>query len=1436
MALRKLFDHLGSYNKAYKNWQVERDQLDRFVVALADFLKETKQGDSEETIKSDFDKYVLSHFHKTSLNKDRADLVVEEDGKTAAIFEFKRPGNKNEMVTESDVDRKSLHEAIWYFYNQEDMSVSRNIKTIVITDTEKFFFFDPKAFWDESLKHACLSYKANAKSYHKTDQLYAELSEIIKGKDIVFDYAIFDLYIYRGAILSGKFSDDDRAALANFYKALHANFMLRHFKQNDSNELDREFYGELLYIVGLEERTAMGGKRTLVQSDTEGSIFDLIMRELDSSIEDKFEAALQLSIVWLNRVLFLKIFEGLLVSANGGADEYAFFDIKRLNDFPGLNRFFFRVLGRPIADRKGEEPLIPYLNSALFEKSEAEEQYGLTIDGLNSKIEIAVMHSSAITKSMQTYPTKVPTLKYLLDFLGVHNFRSDVGTGDGKVKTINPSVLGLVFEKLNGYKDGSFYTPGFITEYMARRTIDRAVLSKFNRDVFSDRADCDDMDELKALLAQDSYKKDRRALYASIIDGLKVCDPACGSGHFLVSVLNYLVYLKYHLGLLNLGDSALSIEIQNDTLVIYDGEKQFEYRRGDKRGTAIQKKIFHEKETIIKQCLFGVDINPNSVNICRLRLWIELLKNTYYVGDEEGNMQILPNIDIKIAAGNSLLSNCQFAVGAHPRVVDAKRDTTKHVQMNVDMLARLKSLTEAYKGESDKKEKDRIRRELRTLKVQTFNYGDVYGETLEWPLEFPEMIDAEGRFIGFDIVIGNPPYISAPTMEDPANPKLSDMRKKIKQDPRYKTLINKWDIYVPFMELGMQMLREHGSFAMIVPFPLAVQNYGKNIRNMFVNEYDMYEISDLHEQSIFNEATVQNCIVFANKDSSRGRTDISCIDDSKKIEIIFSQKHDILVQDKKTAIWNLSNASPTIAHHSDMHVLGDYCYISVGMVLNAHEKLARGQFVKDDLICLSQDEIHCKKYIEGKDINTFVVSRVRYLEWGTNRCPNFVRRPTFPELYTQPKILVNTLGDIKAVIDINGEYYCNHKLYVILPWNSLEGVDNKSIDVSVKRYSHLSRAKMELLSKQIDVKYLVGILNSSYAMTLLSNLRGGDFNIYPEHIRNIPIAPATPEQQAEIAALVDEILAAKEADPNADISAQMAAIDEKVYKLYGVESPEIATDHNDGDMGVSDQVDDDTHARNIGHWTEIDRPSNIDGSLDDLKMFVWPSQEHLFDRLRREYDGRDVASEGKYLLVKGEAPIMLVAHLDTVYQEEPKKICQSLDGNILKSPQGIGGDDRCGVYALVQCYARSPIKPWLLFTCDEEDHGIGASEFAADHAAGSLPTELEELKFLVEIDRKGSYDAVYYECNNSAFDAYIEGKGFAKDYGTFTDICKIAPALGVAAVNLSSGYHNAHSHDEPINEQINISELNDVIESVLGIIADAARPETPRYEYIPQKF
>jgi adenine-specific DNA-methyltransferase len=279
------------------------------------------------------------------------------------------------------------------------------------------------------------------------------------------------------------------------------------------------------------------------------------------------------------------------------------------------------------------------------------------------------------------------------------------------------------------------------------------------------------------------------------------------------------------------------------------------------------------------------------------------------------------------------------------------------------------------------------------------------------------------------------------------------------------------------------------------------------------------------------------------------------------------------VQDEKTAVWNLSG-NKGIAHQ-DMNILGDFCYISYGLRPNSDEKTARGEFVKKDLISKTYDSIHCRKYIEAKDIERYRVKKTRYLEYNTKRSPDKLVRPTFREFYEHPKLMANRLGNLQVFFDKDTKFLHNDSLIGSVLWKDLKGINNKSISASVKRYSRFSRNEMEAFSKQVDLRYLLGLLNSKYASVLLSNLRGGDYHIYPEHLRNLPVPLAPESAQLPVVSLVDKILAAKAASPKADTSTLERRVDNFVYRLYSltweevkVIEPEFPLSREEIDTGV----------------------------------------------------------------------------------------------------------------------------------------------------------------------------------------------------------------------------------------------------------------------------
>lgn len=328
-------------------------------------------------------------------------------------------------------------------------------------------------------------------------------------------------------------------------------------------------------------------------------------------------------------------------------------------------------------------------------------------------------------------------LEYLFEFLDSFDFGADEQSEEliKQKELINSSVLGNVFEKLNGYKEGSFYTPSFITSYMCKVSIEKVVLDKFNHTF---KLNATKLSELRTQLRQDKISQEQKL---ALLNSIRICDPAVGSGHFLVSALNAMLMVHYELGLF---EEDFYLSVQNDEILVQNHKGQFlEYKRPDfdKDKTHLcQKELFERKKDIIENNLFGVDINPNSCEITKLRLWIELLKHSFYESFDDTNyhdLKTLPNIDINIKCGNSLISyfeihkslshypNIKERMDKYKRIV---KDYKEGFYTDKTLIAKeIKNLKESFKNFCLK---DKFAKEIKQLTNGANEYSKKYGDFL----------------------------------------------------------------------------------------------------------------------------------------------------------------------------------------------------------------------------------------------------------------------------------------------------------------------------------------------------------------------------------------------------------------------------------------------------------------------------------------------------------------------------------------------------------------------------------------------------------------------------------------------------------------------------------------------------------------------------------
>ena len=925
-----------SLNPAFLKIRPERKDIEHFKKEFSILMDRLKANpkESEEFHKNLVIDFLDSVYYKNKyyINTfERNDLVIHNSPKSTSsvgvLIEAKSPTNKAEMVTCDNFNVKSFQELVLYYLRERKTNKNFELRYLVITNVNEWFVFDAHEFERLFYKNKKLlkhyeDFVAGRLSGNTTNFFYTEIAPTyIKEVQKEIAYTYFDIRSYEKIIRSNNIEEDKQ--LIALYKFLSPTHLLKLPFAQDYNELNKDFYDELLHILGLKE-VKEDGKKVIVRKPEKerdnGSFIEGIIYELESrgisdvsnvsnygtdSDERLFNIALDLSITWINRILFLKLLEAQVIKYKSSLD-YAFLSSMKLDSFDELNGLFFHILAvKPKSRREGylkdKFNHVPYLNSSLFEHTKLERET-ITINTLPDKAKIALYNRSALKTSAayKGLDHVMNPLKYLLDYLDSYDFSSE-GYEDIQEESkalISASVLGLIFEKINGYKDGSFFTPSFITMYMCRETITKAILQKF----YEHKGwECKDLVAL--------YNKiDDLAEANEIIDSIRICDPAVGSGHFLVSSLNELIHIKSELGVLVDKDGkrlkGYDITIENDELIITDEEGSiFKYNPSSKESQRMQESLFLEKQKLIENCLFGVDLNPNSVKICQLRLWIELLKHTYYIqGTNE--LETLPNIDINIKVGNSLISrfsldedirpslkSLKINISDYQHAVDTYRNAhDKHEKHELEQyIKQLKMDLKTEISQSDKayRRYAKANNELRTLKESALfehtaqekkkikaltlivdkyllmkaevEHNIIYQNAFEWRVEFPEVLDDEGNFVGFDVVIGNPPYIQLQKMGDYAD---------IYKDMNFEVFERTGDIYCLFYELGRSIVKPNYHLSFITSNKWMRAGYGKSMREFIVNKTNPIELIDFSGYKVFDEATVDvNILSFQVSDN-----------------------------------------------------------------------------------------------------------------------------------------------------------------------------------------------------------------------------------------------------------------------------------------------------------------------------------------------------------------------------------------------------------------------------------------------------------------------------------------------------------------------------------------------------------------------------------------
>ena len=1076
-------------------------------------------------------------------------------------------------------------------FNYENLgskSPNSSIKFIIITNFYDFYIFKAREF--ERLfatnKHFITLYAnfTNPNSLFKgsTDEFYKETSKLLNSPEYLKSISqdAHEKPSLKGFHLNLKpiLAQDkaDFKSLKPIFKAFHKDFLFDEFNPNDANSLNSAFYEELLYILGLCEVKESSKLLIKPSSQSANTLYNAILAKLPQDKQD-FERVMSFVVLWLNRILFLKLIEANLVRFNDD-ESLKFLNPNKVRNFKALSQLFFEILAKKPKDRANSTlDYLPYLNSALFQKQAIEREI-LDISALDDSATLPYFAKTQIKdKNAKKKAGSVPLLVYIFEFLDAFDFGSDEKSPELALQKelISSSVLGLVFEKLNGYKEGSFYTPSFITSYMCRASLEKVVLSKFN-DKF--KWQCEDLKALRERIDRDFSTKAQE--FKAVLNSIRICDPAVGSGHFLVSALNEMIAIYHALGLaqrLNPCELAL---LSDELVITKPNGEIYAYKKPkikNDESHAIQKALFTLKKQIIENNLFGVDINENSCEITKLRLWIELLKNSYYLQkDDEGfdenlndeihQMQTLPNIDINIKCGNSLISyfelnrslthypNIKERMQKYKSVIKDYKEGFFDDKMRIEK--EIKALKESFRTFCFK---DKFNKEIKAFTAKCEAYSKKYGNFLakddenlslyiaqsfsffdldeskarlefsalkkeyesifnleskkpfEWRFEFPEVLNENGEFMGFDLVVGNPPYIDYRKIDEQTKGILA------KNSAIYKDS-KEGSIYVYFIEKSKEILSKNGSMIFINPISYICQEAGFGLRNFIDKNLSLNLMLNVSNIKVFDSAATYTCINrFTHKNKECKTLKFGVAKEKCDLSTINLQE---IEQCKIENLSLLLNPITMKIFKANYPKLNEFCEIFCGL-----SKAGFRASVEFD----KKETNH--PFLEASDIFRYEFKQGKFLS-------------QIPFYYSQDKINIFENKEIIFMARMTNFIRC-----CVAPSGYFGGKVNVLYDFKV------------------DKRYILGLLNSKlmsyfYAQKYFaSHMQGGAFGFDTLSVGNLPIQKPNSANQSlvdEIINLVDKILALKAENSSADTSQLECDIDNLVFKLYDLNETDIS--------------------------------------------------------------------------------------------------------------------------------------------------------------------------------------------------------------------------------------------------------------------------------------
>ncbi|QOQ98783.1 class I SAM-dependent DNA methyltransferase [Helicobacter winghamensis] len=1224
------------------------------------------------------------------------------------------------MFSTQNTTAKAMCEAILYYIRERENG-NVDLKFIVLTDFFNFYIFKAKEFEKLFYKNPHIKKIYNNKNLISNNKdFYDELERLLHSEKFFSgitppkddDKGLWGKFLY-GLHIDLRLFENDSKKHKNIFKVFHRDYLLSEYRP-DSNRINQRFFDELLFVLGLKQDS----KTNKIEIDTEQntSLITTIYAKLTEKLGDStelFDKSMELLIVWLNRILFLKLIETNLSHFNSENGFQPFLTKEKIKDFKTLEHLFFEVLAKDYATRKEDKGFnyIPYLNSSLFLRKALESHFSIKdLDNFD-----ITPYSNTQVRDINTHKkitNKLPFLEYLFDFLNAFDFgkdfekhpksKQDKQTQEAQEKgeisdsdnAMDSRILGLVFENLNGFKEGSFYTPGFITEYMCKESLEKIILEKFNKLFSANAQDLQNARELLKLELKSGNTQAKAKLKEALLS-IKVCDPSVGSGHFLASALNYLCYYFDYFTLVDLENINLSVE--NDTL-----KQGFHYKRprDEKEQThKNQQALFNLKKEIIESCLFGVDINPISCEIARLRLWIELLKNSYYTEFKSDpsihKLETLPNIDINIKCGNSLISrfdlqeydehnkpkihtlawltnnNTNFAnnfkeqiknykqqVNLYKNALGNKKDIADKIEViktlfrnhlvmvspiatelesnlckfvqkygdetfdietpfGMEMIKIIRKKNQEQKGfrfqptlenpnpsPIDKKANDL----LQTIKKDYEALESLKEDSFEWRFAFPEVLDSNGDFLGFDLVIGNPPYIRQEEIKH-LKPQLQKA---------FRIYKGTSDIYTYFYEQGHKILKHNGILSFITSNKYCRAGYGEPLREFLLEATALLYYIELNGIKVFDSASVDTSILSFIKTTpdSKHTFDFAHPKDYDTKANVPLQEYitpQSLLQSSLTKESFIFQDSTNAALKAKIEAIGTPLKewdisINYGIKTGYNEAFIIDSAKRDEILrnCVSENERQrtselIKPILRGRDIKRYsyewaglwiINTHNGYKDSNNNKIP-----PIDIADYPALKAHLDTHWDKIAKRTDKGETPYNLRNCAYLEEFEKEKIvyqtlartgnafqfDNSSYFVPNSCYI--------ITSNKVNLKYLLGLLNSKmmlyYLDNIFSKLDNTGWQWILSSVEKLPIPQITESNKPlcdEIIKCVDKILEIKachtealaevskntkskkdisptaqndKADSTLDTSKLESKLDSLVYKLYNLTNDEI---------------------------------------------------------------------------------------------------------------------------------------------------------------------------------------------------------------------------------------------------------------------------------------